>query len=129
MIDGFDIRDVRRQSLVRQMSMVLQEPYLFPGLSRRTSATPAPPPAMRMWLPLPRRRAHDFILALAQATLRPRRARRKPERWPATTAQLCPPLWQSPYPHPGRGHGEYRHAQEMLIQRALQRILQGRTPL
>jgi ATP-binding cassette subfamily B protein len=31
MIDGFDIRQVRRQSLVRQMSMVLQEPYLFSG--------------------------------------------------------------------------------------------------
>ena len=30
-IDGFDIRQVRRQSLVRQMSMVLQEPYLFSG--------------------------------------------------------------------------------------------------
>lgn len=30
-IDGFEIRDVRRQSLVRQMSMVLQEPYLFSG--------------------------------------------------------------------------------------------------
>jgi ATP-binding cassette subfamily B multidrug efflux pump len=30
-IDGFDIRDVRRQSLVRQMSMVLQEPYLYSG--------------------------------------------------------------------------------------------------
>jgi ABC-type multidrug transport system fused ATPase/permease subunit len=30
-IDGFDIRDVRRQSLVCQMSMVLQEPYLFSG--------------------------------------------------------------------------------------------------
>jgi ATP-binding cassette, subfamily B, multidrug efflux pump len=30
-IDGFDIREVRRQSLVRQMSMVLQEPYLFSG--------------------------------------------------------------------------------------------------
>jgi ATP-binding cassette subfamily B multidrug efflux pump len=30
-IDGWDIRQVRRQSLVRQMSMVLQEPYLFSG--------------------------------------------------------------------------------------------------
>jgi ATP-binding cassette subfamily B multidrug efflux pump len=30
-IDGFDIRDVRRQSFVCQMSMVLQEPYLFSG--------------------------------------------------------------------------------------------------
>lgn len=30
-IDGCDIREVKRQSLVRQMSMVLQEPYLFSG--------------------------------------------------------------------------------------------------
>lgn len=30
-IDGLDIRQVKRQSLVRQMSMVLQEPYLFSG--------------------------------------------------------------------------------------------------
>jgi ATP-binding cassette subfamily B protein len=33
-IDGFDIRQVRRQSLLRQMSMVLQEPYLFSGTIR-----------------------------------------------------------------------------------------------
>ncbi len=30
-VDGFDIRDINRQSMVRQMSMVLQEPYLFSG--------------------------------------------------------------------------------------------------
>jgi ATP-binding cassette subfamily B protein len=30
-IDGYDIRAVRRQSLLHQMSMVLQEPYLFSG--------------------------------------------------------------------------------------------------
>ena len=30
-VDGYDIRDVTRQSLVSQMSMVLQEPYLFSG--------------------------------------------------------------------------------------------------
>ena len=30
-VDGHDIRDVTRQSLVGQMSMVLQEPYLFSG--------------------------------------------------------------------------------------------------
>ncbi|MDA1127882.1 MAG: ABC transporter ATP-binding protein [Chloroflexi bacterium] len=30
-IDGHDIRDVKRHSLVSQMSMVLQEPYLFSG--------------------------------------------------------------------------------------------------
>lgn len=30
-VDGYDIRQVNRQSLVQQMSMVLQEPYLFSG--------------------------------------------------------------------------------------------------
>ncbi len=30
-LDGYDIRQVNRQSMVRQMSMVLQEPYLFSG--------------------------------------------------------------------------------------------------
>ena len=30
-VDGYDIRDVTRNSLVGQMSMVLQEPYLFSG--------------------------------------------------------------------------------------------------
>jgi ATP-binding cassette subfamily B multidrug efflux pump len=30
-IDGYDIREVGRRSLVSQMSMVLQEPYLFSG--------------------------------------------------------------------------------------------------
>ena len=33
-VDGSDIRDVTRQSLVHQMSMVLQEPYLFSGTVR-----------------------------------------------------------------------------------------------
>ncbi len=30
-LDGYDIREVNRQSMVCQMSMVLQEPYLFSG--------------------------------------------------------------------------------------------------
>ena len=30
-VDGYDLRDVTRRSLVGQMSMVLQEPYLFSG--------------------------------------------------------------------------------------------------
>jgi ATP-binding cassette subfamily B multidrug efflux pump len=34
LVDGRDIRQVRRQSLVQQMSMVLQEPYLFSGTVR-----------------------------------------------------------------------------------------------
>jgi ATP-binding cassette subfamily B protein len=33
-VDGYDIRDVTRRSLVHQMSMVLQEPYLFSGTVR-----------------------------------------------------------------------------------------------
>ena len=31
LVDGHDIKEVKRQSLVSQMSMVLQEPYLFSG--------------------------------------------------------------------------------------------------
>ena len=31
LIDGHDLKDVKRQSLVNQMSMVLQEPFLFSG--------------------------------------------------------------------------------------------------
>ena len=44
-LDGYDIRDVGRASLARQMSVVLQEPYLFSGTVRdnirynRTEAT------------------------------------------------------------------------------------------
>ena len=30
-VDGYDLREVKRQSLVGQMAMVLQEPYLFSG--------------------------------------------------------------------------------------------------
>ena len=30
-VDGYDLREVKRHSLVSQMSMVLQEPYLFSG--------------------------------------------------------------------------------------------------
>ena len=33
-VDGYDLRDVKRESLVHQMSMVLQEPYLFSGSVR-----------------------------------------------------------------------------------------------
>ena len=34
LVDGRDIRDVKRQSLARQMSMVLQEPFLFSATVR-----------------------------------------------------------------------------------------------
>ncbi len=66
-IDGFDIRDVRRQSLVRQMSMVLQEPYLFSGTVReniryaRVAASDEDIVAAAKAVG-----AHHFIMALAQ---------------------------------------------------------------
>jgi ATP-binding cassette subfamily B multidrug efflux pump len=66
-IDGFDIRQVRRQSLVRQMSMVLQEPYLFSGTIKEniryahTDASEADVVAAAKVVG-----AHDFIMALKQ---------------------------------------------------------------
>jgi ATP-binding cassette subfamily B multidrug efflux pump len=64
-IDGFDIRLVRRQSLVCQMSMVLQEPYLFSGTIKdniryaHTDASDADVIAAAKAVG-----AHDFIMAL-----------------------------------------------------------------
>src|ERR671923_505321 len=64
-IDGFDIREVRRRSLVRQMSMVLQEPYLFSGTIKdniryaHTGASDADVIAAAKAVG-----AHDFIMAL-----------------------------------------------------------------
>ncbi len=66
-IDGFDIRGVRRESLVRQMSMVLQEPYLFSGTVTgniryaHTTASDADVVAAAKAVG-----AHDFIMALEQ---------------------------------------------------------------
>jgi ATP-binding cassette subfamily B multidrug efflux pump len=66
-IDGYDIRKVRRQSLVRQMSMVLQEPYLFSGTVKENiryahvAASDADVMAAARAVG-----AHDFIMALEQ---------------------------------------------------------------
>jgi ABC-type multidrug transport system fused ATPase/permease subunit len=66
-IDGIDIRDVQRHSLVRQMSMVLQEPYLFSGTIKEniryahTDASDQDVMAAAQAVG-----AHDFIMALAQ---------------------------------------------------------------
>jgi ATP-binding cassette subfamily B protein len=66
-IDGFDIRQVRRQSLVHQMSMVLQEPYLFSGTVKENiryahaSASDTDVIAAAKAVG-----AHDFIMALKQ---------------------------------------------------------------
>ncbi len=64
-VDGYDLRDVKRESLVRQMSMVLQEPYLFSGNIRENiryccdDATDEDVTAAAKAVG-----AHDFIMAL-----------------------------------------------------------------
>ena len=64
-IDGYDIRNVKRESLVHQMSMVLQEPYLFSGTVRenicyqRQDATDEQVIAAAQAVG-----AHDFIMEL-----------------------------------------------------------------
>jgi len=66
-IDGLDIREVKRQSLVHQMSMVLQEPYLFSGTVKdniryaHTGASDRDVVAAAKAVG-----AHDFIITLAQ---------------------------------------------------------------
>lgn len=69
-IDGYDIREVKRQSLVNQMSMVLQEPYLFSGnimenirYSHREASDEDVFEAARAV------GAHDFIMALEDGYL------------------------------------------------------------
>jgi ABC-type multidrug transport system fused ATPase/permease subunit len=66
-IDGFDIRDVRRQSLVCQMSMVLQEPYLF-SETVRENIRYAHAAASNEDIVAAAKAvgAHDFIMALEQ---------------------------------------------------------------
>jgi ATP-binding cassette subfamily B protein len=66
-VDGHDIRNVKRASLVQQMSMVLQEPYLFSGTVRENiryshqevSDEDVVAAAKAVG-------AHDFIMALEQ---------------------------------------------------------------
>ena len=58
LVDGYDIRDVTRHSLISQMSMVLQEPFLFSGTvleNIRYNRTEAR--ELILWRP-PRRWAH-----------------------------------------------------------------------
>jgi ATP-binding cassette subfamily B protein len=66
-IDGVDIREVRRQSLVRQMSMVLQEPYLFSGTVKENIRYAHAAASDEDVVAAARAvGAHDFITALAQ---------------------------------------------------------------
>ncbi|MGE3535979.1 MAG: ABC transporter ATP-binding protein [Candidatus Tectimicrobiota bacterium] len=67
LIDGQDIRTVQRASLVRQMSMVLQEPYLFSG-SITDNIRYAHPEASTAEVVAAAQTvgAHSFIMALPQ---------------------------------------------------------------
>jgi ABC-type multidrug transport system fused ATPase/permease subunit len=66
-IDGFDIREVQRQSLVRQMSMVLQEPYLFSGTIQENIRYAHAEASDEDVVAAARAvGAHDFIMALPQ---------------------------------------------------------------
>jgi ATP-binding cassette subfamily B protein len=132
MIDGFDIRDVRRQSLVRQMSMVLQEPYLFSGTVKEniryacTAASDADVIAAAQAVG-----AHDFIMALAQGYDTPLAERGV--NLSVGQRQLLS-FARAIVGNPrililDEATANIDTHTEMLIQRALQRILQGRTSI
>jgi ATP-binding cassette subfamily B protein len=65
-VDGFDIRQVRRQSLVHQMSMVLQEPYLFSGTIKENIRYAHTASDAEVIAAAKAVGAHDFIMALEQ---------------------------------------------------------------
>ncbi len=64
-VDGHDIRDVTRHSLVSQMSMVLQEPYLFSGtVANNIRYNKEEIPDDAVVAAAQTVGAHDFIMAL-----------------------------------------------------------------
>ena len=66
-IDGHDLREVTRQSLVNQMSMVLQEPYLFSGTVSENIRYSHPEASEDDVVEAAKTvGAHDFIMALEQ---------------------------------------------------------------
>ncbi len=65
LVDGWDIRDVTRNSLARQMSMVLQEPFLFSGTVRENiKYNNSDVTDMRMIEAAQAVNAHNFIMRL-----------------------------------------------------------------
>src|SRR5262245_29917507 len=131
-IDGFDIRAVRRQSLVRQMSMVLQEPYLFSGTVKEniryacTSASDADVVAAAQAVG-----AHAFIMTLAQGYDTPLAERGV--NLSVGQRQLLS-FARAIVGNPrililDEATANIDTHTEILIQNALQRILQGRTSI
>ena len=109
-IDGHDLRAVKRESLVHQMSMVLQEPYLFSGTVRenicyqRQDATDEQIIAAAQAVG-----AHDFIMELENGLrLRTGGTGRQLKHRPAAAHQLRPRHRGQP-PHPGAGRGHRQH--------------------
>jgi ABC-type multidrug transport system fused ATPase/permease subunit len=132
MIDGLDIRHVQRQSLVRQMSMVLQEPYLFSGTIREniryacTAASDAAVVAAAQAVG-----AHDFVMALPQGYDTPLAERGV--NLSVGQRQLLS-FARAIVGNPrilvlDEATANIDTHTERLIQRALQRILQGRTSI
>ena len=65
LVDGRDIRDVKRQSLARQMSMVLQEPFLFSATVRENIKYNHPDVTDEQMIEATKAvGAHDFITQL-----------------------------------------------------------------
>src|SRR5262245_35990927 len=131
-IDGYDIRTMRRQSLVRQMSMVLQEPYLFSGTVKENiryahvAASDADVVAAAQAVG-----AHDFIMALEQGYDTPLAERGV--NLSVGQRQLLS-FARAIVGNPrililDEATANIDTYTEMLIQSALQRILQGRTSL
>src|SRR5215471_3329335 len=131
-IDGCDIRDVRRQSLVRQMSMVLQEPYLFSGTIKEniqyvhTDAGDEEVVAAAKAVG-----AHDFIMTLAQGYDTPLAERGG--NLSVGQRQLLS-FARAIVGNPrililDEATANIDTHTEILIQNALQRILQGRTSI
>jgi len=111
LIDGHDVRDVTQRSLRSQIGVVLQEPFLFTGTIRDNirygrlaasneeiecgtrSRRARPDNAPARWL----RYAHS-------------RTRAQPQRGPAPAHLVRARAAGRPaYPHPRRGHRQYRH--------------------
>lgn len=131
-IDGIDIRAVQRRSLVAQISMVLQEPYLFSGTIRGniryacTTASDADVIAAATAVG-----AHDFIMALPQGYDTPLAERGV--NLSVGQRQLLS-FARAIVGNPrililDEATASIDTHTEVLIQRALQRILAGRTNL
>src|SRR5919205_21431 len=131
-VDGFDIREVRRQSLVRQMSMVLQEPYLFSGTVkeniRYAHAAASDEDVVAAAKAVG---AHDFIMSLEQGYDTPLAERGV--NLSVGQRQLLS-FARAIVGNPrililDEATASIDTQTEMLIQHALQRILQGRTSI